>query len=82
MVIRLSTVTSTASTLIEGITQPKTRRSYPVEGRQHDTTTLAYSCHHQQPFTSQGIVCMVTLRNLKGIQQTSYYKNLTLTACE
>jgi len=32
------------------------------EGRQHHTTSLAYSCHHRHPSTSDGIVRMVTHR--------------------
>jgi hypothetical protein len=66
MVIRLSTGTSTATTLAEGITQPTNRIYHPAEGRQHDNTVLAYSCDHQLPSTSDGIVLVVTLRNPKG----------------
>ena len=29
--------------------QPTTRQYCPVEGGQHDTSTLAYSCHHGNP---------------------------------
>jgi hypothetical protein len=67
MVIRLSTGTSTATTLAEGTTQPTNRIYHPVEGRQHDNTVLAYSCDHQHPSTSDGIVLVVTLRKPKGI---------------
>jgi hypothetical protein len=66
MVVRLSTGTATATRLAECTTPPTTRLSYPVEGRQHDTNALTYNCHHQHPSTSDGIVCVITLRNLKG----------------
>jgi hypothetical protein len=52
IVIWLS-IEPTASTLVDGIIQPTTRRLHPVEGWQHDIPSLAYSCDHWHPPTSR-----------------------------
>jgi hypothetical protein len=49
MVIRLLPEPAAASTMAEDIPQPATRKPCPVEGLQHLTTTLAYSCNHRDP---------------------------------
>jgi hypothetical protein len=54
MVIWLSTKGSSAAAMLaEGTHQPTTRRLHPLEGEQHDSTTLAYSCHHRHPSPSR-----------------------------
>jgi len=45
LVIRLPPEYATASTLAEDLSQPKTRRSHPVEGGQNNTIRLADSYH-------------------------------------
>jgi len=52
---------TTASSVAEGNTQQPARWPTPGEGSHHDSITSAYSCHHQYPSTSDGIMCVVHL---------------------
>ena len=66
--------TEPTNSVIGGWGQHPTSARWPTpgEGSHHDSITLAYSCHHQHPSTSDGIVCVVHLG--PQLQHPYFYK--------
>jgi hypothetical protein len=69
MIIQIPPKHAAVPTLAEGILIYQTEASFH-EGWQHNTSPSAYSCHHQHPSTSDGIVHVIAIRTPKGTLKT------------